>query len=211
MTIRVAIVEDQRLVRDLLAELLHHTGCDVVGAACSGLEALAMLSALPDIDVVVLDVGLPDMTGVAVARRLHASMPHTRILALSVHDSPDVVREMLDAGASGYVTKSAGPREVIAAIDQLVKDGIYLPPELTAKLRHSGGRRRFKPAPRLGRRERQILCLVAEGKRTPDIAAQLGISQATVEAHRRNIMEKLDLHTIAELTRYAVREGLSSL
>ena len=205
MGIRVAVAEDQRMIRELLVALLaRETGFELVAQAGTGQEAIrAVHGARPD--VLVLDIGLPDLDGVDVARAVRAAHPQIRIIALSVHSNEQFVRRMLKAGAEGYVVKSAALDELVQAIRAVSQGRIYLSP---AVVPHGS---RNTSVQHLGRRERQVVALIAEGKHSGEIAVRLGISLATVEVHRRNIMQKLDLHTIAQLTKYAVREGLSPL
>lgn len=177
----------------------------VVGEAGDGRAALA-LAARTDPDVVVLDVALPDMTGPEAARRLRAGGACARLLALSANGDGRCVREMLKAGADGYVTKRAAADELTRAIRALAAGQAFLSPEVARTV--VDGR---DPAAKLGARERTVLKLITEGAHSPAIAAELGIAVATVEVHRRNIMRKLDLHSVAALTRYAIREGLTSL
>jgi two-component system NarL family response regulator len=210
MAIRVAIAEDQRLVREALGALLaREPGITVVGEASTGREAIELVQAKRP-DVLVLDISLPKLDGIEVARTLLLRHPELKVLALSVHNDVDVVRRMLKAGAVGYVHKSAALSELVRAIRDVMQNNIYLSPRIT---RQALGERLGAAASRdlLSRRERQVLALIAEGKRSSEIAERLKISIATVEVHRRNIMRKLGLHTVAELTRYAVREGLTSL
>ena len=201
---RIAIAEDQRLIRELLAQVLaREADFEVVAQAASGKEAIALVrSAAPD--VLVLDVGLPDMSGVDVARALHGARSKLRIVTLSMHEEPYFVQQMIQAGADGYVVKSAALTELVQAIRSVHEGRMFLSPAITrhAVAKASG------PA-RLSERETQVLALIANGFQSAAIAAQLSISVGTVEAHRRNIMTKLDLHTVAELTKYAVREGLT--
>ncbi len=205
VSIRIALAEDQRLIRELLAGVLdREPGFEVVAQAGNGQEAITLAQATHP-DILVLDVSLPDMDGMEVARTLRRSEPDTSIVALSMHEEPYFVQQMLQAGAGGYVVKSGAVGELMQAI-RAVDDGrMYLSPAIT---RHAVGM--ASGGARLGVRERQVLALIANGHRSPAIAARLGISVGTVEAHRRNIMTKLGLHTIAELTKYAVREGLTS-
>ena len=208
MAIRLAIAEDQRMVRELLSALLvREPDLEVVGEAATGTEALALAAQLRP-DVLVLDIGLPDVDGIEVARTVKRSLPGVRLLALSVHGERRFVQQMLDAGADGYVVKAAALEELVQAIRVVAQGNVYLSPEITrAALRGDG----TDEEAALGARERQVLALLAEGKRSAEIAAGLHISPATVEVHRRNIMRKLGLHTIAELTKYAIRKGLTSL
>jgi two-component system NarL family response regulator len=201
--LRIVIAEDQRLIRELLAGALsREEGFEIAGQADNGRDAVALVqSSHPD--MLVLDVGLPDMDGVEVARALRKAYPELRILALSVHEEPQFVQRMLKAGADGYVVKSAATTELVDALRALRDGRSYLSPAL--RLSASGGATPLAP------REREILVLIADGKRSAQIAERLSISVGTVEAHRRNIMAKLGLHNVAELTKYALREGLTSL
>ena len=199
------------MVRELLAALLaREPDVAVVGEAANGREAIDMAQKLRP-DLLVLDVGLPEIDGIEVARRLRTSQPGLKLLALSIYGEERFVQAMLNAGANGYLLKTSAVTELVQAIRAVMQGKLYVPPDLArdAHADELGG-----PAGQsipIGRRERQVLALLAEGKRSHEIASQLGISIATVEAHRRNIMRKLGLHTVAELTRYAVRKGLTAL
>jgi len=204
MNTRIAIAEDQRLIRELLAQMLaREEGFEIVGQADTGREAIALVQSVRP-DMLVLDVGLPDMDGIEVARSIRRTHPDLRILALSVHEEPQFVQRMLKAGADGYVVKSAAATELMGALRSLKEGRTYLSPA-AARSPASGGAAPLAP------REREILVLIANGKRSAQIARELSISVGTVEAHRRNIMAKLGLHNVAELTKYAVREGLTTL
>lgn len=206
MTIRVGIVEDQRIVLELLAALLaREPDILVVGQAASGSKGLELVQRSRP-DVLLLDVSLPDMDGIDLARLARERQPELRIIALSVHDEPAFVQGMLQAGAQGYVHKSATVGHLREAIRAVMRGERYLSPVITVPRAGIGG-----PTGVLGKRELQVLALLAEGKRSAEIARRLGISPATVDVHRRNIMRKLDLHTVAELTRFALRHGLTPL
>jgi two-component system NarL family response regulator len=202
MAIGVAIAEDQRLVREALAALLaREQDMEMLGQAATGHEAVDLsLSVRPD--VLVLDISLPGMDGVAVARTLRGKLPSLKVLALSVHAEAHFVREMMKAGAAGYLVKGAALAELMHAIRVVAANGRYLSAELEP---HEGAAAASRA---LSAREREVLALLAGGRRSGEIAQALGISAGTVEAHRRNIMRKLDLHSVADLTRYAVREGI---
>lgn len=209
MSIRIELAEDQRLIRELLAGVLAlEADFKVVAEAGTGREAIALAQSTQP-DIVVLDISLPDIDGMEVTRILRAAQPKLAILALSIHQEPYFVQEMLRAGAVGYVVKSAAVRELVQAI-RLVNQGImYLSPAITRQALGAGMASSSGGA-RLSAREREVLILIANGRTSAEIAAELAISAGTVEAHRRNLMAKLGLHTIAELTKYAVREGLTS-
>jgi two-component system NarL family response regulator len=213
MTIRVVIAEDHRMVRELLAALLaREADVAVVGEAANGREAIELAQTLRP-DLLVLDVGLPEIDGIEVARRLRASLPALKLLALSIHSEERFVQAMLNAGANGYLLKTSAVTELVQAIRAVTQGKLYVSPDVArdAQADELGAAAPAGQSIPIGRRERQVLALLAEGKRSHEIAAQLGISIATVEAHRRNIMRKLGLHTVAELTRYAVRKGLTAL
>ncbi len=208
MTVRVLLADDHRLLREALRSVLsREAGIEVVGEAGDGAETFERCRALRP-DVVVLDIGLPDLSGIDAAARLRAMQPAPQVVALSAHADKRYVTGMLRAGAAAYVTKSAAGTDLVQAIRAAAQGRHYLCPEvsdaLVAEMRGQGG----EGAPRLGRREREVLRLIAGGARSAQIAAELDIAVATVEVHRRNIMRKLALRSVAELTRYAVREGI---
>ena len=196
------------MIRDLLvAALSREPDFQVVAQAETGKEAIAAAGAVEP-DVFIVDISLPDLDGLHVARELRKARPSLPILALSVHEEPYFVRQMLGAGADGYVVKSGAVDELVRAIRSVHEGRMYLSPRIARQalgVPVAGDSRALAP------RERQVLKLIADGKHSATIAARLSISEATVEAHRRNIMAKLDLHTVAELTKYAIREGLTSL
>jgi len=213
MTIRLAIAEDQRMVRELLAGLLaREWNVSVVGEASNGREAIEVAQKLRP-DLLVLDISLPELDGIEVARRLKKSQPELKLHALSIHAEKRFVQAMLRAGADGYLVKTSAVTELVEAIRVVAQGKIYLSPEVAREALGDDFALgpQAEPSTPIGRRERQVLALLAEGKRSHEIAARLNISIATVEAHRRNIMRKLGLHSVAELTKYAVRKGLTSL
>jgi len=208
MVVRVALVEDQRLVRQALGALLaREPGIEVVGEAANGRDAIALARAKRP-DVMLLDISLPEIDGIEVARTLRRQMPELKIIALSMHNEQRVVQEMLAAGAIGYVDKSSAYDELPRAVRAVMQGQIYLSPEVTrSALAPAAAARKVS----ISQREREVLALLAAGKRSRQIAEHLHVSTATIEVHRRNIMRKLGLRTVAELTRYAIREGLVSL
>jgi two-component system NarL family response regulator len=209
--IRIVIAEDQRLVRELMATLLaRESDMEVVGEASNGREALQVVHAASP-DIVLLDIGLPEIDGVEVARTLRKEQTLARLIVLSIHTERRFVQEMLQIGVEGYIVKSAAVKELVQAIRTVMQGRVYLSPEIAHEALERMEPVSLSRIARLGRRERQVLALLADGKRSTEIASQLSISVATVEVHRRNIMRKLDLHTVAELTKYAIREGLTSL
>lgn len=214
-TVRVVLADDHRMLRDALRLLLDaESDIEVVGEAGCGREALALVENLAP-QILVLDNGLPDMTGIDVARLLRAAHAPVKIVALSEHSGRHCVQEMLRAGALGYVTKTAAGKELMRAIRAVAQGQSFFSPEVARSLVGDygcacGAERHDPPPTCLGARERDVLKLVADGQHSPAIAARLGIAVSTVDVHRRNLMRKLDLHTVASLTKYAVREGLTS-
>jgi two-component system NarL family response regulator len=211
MSIRVLLVEDHRMVREALCGVLAQLpDIEVVGEAGDAHEALEQAAALAP-DVVVLDIRLPDLNGVEVAERLRDAGSRAKVVALSAFSDKRFVTAMLRSGASAYVTKSAAGTELVRAIRAVAENQGYFSPEIAATLvseMRAPGEGEAQP---LARREREVLRLIAEGQRSPGIAEKLHVSVATVEVHRRNIMRKLGLRTVAELTKHAIREGIVSL
>lgn len=213
MTIRIWLADDHRLVRETVrAALAAEPGITVVGESGT---AQATLSGIGDVgpDVLLLDIGLPDVSGIEVARQALKRWPSLRIVAVSAHGDAFYVQETLKAGVHGYVVKSAGIADMMAAIHAVAGGGSYLSPEVAhvmVRRLHTDADLGTASSVRLGNRESQVLRLLAEGKRAAEIAELLGISVATVDAHRRNIKQKLGIHSAVELTRYAIRAGLTS-
>ena len=167
-------------------------------------------------DVVVMDISMPHVNGIEATRALLARFPAIRVVALSAFNYKKFVMEMMEAGATAYVVKSAAGEQLVSAIKSAAQGKTYLCPETASILleasqrsgNNAGGTRDNK---RLGRRETEVLRLLAEGKTSPQIAEKMHIAPSTVDVHRRNIMNKLELHTVAELTKYAIRLGLTSM
>lgn len=212
--IRVLLVEDHTIVRQGVRKLLEaEEGIEIVGEAGDGRAAVAAVDDAPP-DVVVMDSALPDMNGVEATNQILRAHPTVRVLALSMHADRRYVQNMRAAGARGYVLKGASSDELTRAVETVARGGLYTSPEVTEHFvapPPERGRSAAGAFAQLGAREREVLQLLAEGSTSPQIAAQLSISTRTVEAHRRNIMRKLDVHSVAGLTKYAVREGLTEL
>lgn len=210
--IRIVVADDHRLIRDGLCALIRsEPDMDVVGEAADGRE-LAAIVAKKRPDVVLMDVAMPQLNGVEATRQIVELGSAARIIAVSMHNDRQVVQGILDAGAVGYVLKDSAFDELAHAVRMVHQGGSYLNPSVA---RHVDGpaaksRKRNDGSP-LSLREREVLQLVAEGNSTRLIAAQLHIGIKTVETHRRQIMNKLDIFSVAELTKYAVRNGMSSL
>ncbi len=212
MTTRILLVEDHRLVREAVRDALsREADFEVIGEVGSSQDAIRSAQTLNP-DVIVLDIGLPDFSGIELTYRLRQAGCTAGIVALSAYAEKHFVTEMLRAGAAAYVSKNAAGTELFQAIRAVERGQNYVSPDVTGNL-FSQLRDQDPDSEnrKLGRREREVLRLIAQGRRSPEIADQLHISIGTVEAHRRNIMRKLDLHSVAELTKYALREGIASL
>jgi two-component system NarL family response regulator len=206
------LVEDHTMVREALRVILEQdSSMKVVGEVGDGEAALQMAAELAP-GVVVMDVALPGQSGIETTRRLLARHPEIKVLALSTYLDRRIIQQMLDVGASGYIAKSAAGAELRQGIRNVVAGRSYLCTEVAALIadglrEHHGAAGQPEPNV-LSRREVQVATLLAEGKSAPDIAAELHIAPSTVDVHRRNLMRKLDLHNVVELTRYAIRTGL---
>ncbi|MDR7418745.1 MAG: response regulator transcription factor [Armatimonadota bacterium] len=211
--IRVLVVDDHALVREGIKSLLQSIGqITVIGEAEDGLDAIEKARKLRP-DVVLMDIGMPRMTGVEATRHIRAEMPSVQVVALTIHESEEYLFQMLRAGAAGYVLKKAHPSEMLAAIEAAMRQETYLTPSMTKGLvtdylRRVGEGEEETTYRELTDREREVLKLIAEGYTNPEIAKLLHVSVKTVQAHRGHIMEKLDLHRPAALVRYAIRKGL---
>jgi DNA-binding NarL/FixJ family response regulator len=186
----------------------------VVGEGTNGHDAVRLArNASPD--VMVIDVAMPEINGVGAARRLRADFPNLKILALSMHSDKHFVTGMLEAGAAGYMLKDCAFSELATAIRTLVGGGIYISPRIAGDVLHEFAQR-VRPMRKAARveltdREKEILQLIAEGHSTKMISDTLHVSVKTVETHRQHIMQKIGAHNIASLTKYAIREGLTTL
>jgi two-component system NarL family response regulator len=212
MMTRVLLADDHQMFRHALQTMLEkEPNIHVVGQAGDGQELLK-IAASTAVDVVCMDIGMPKMNGIEATRRLLAINPAIKVIGLSAYIDRDFVLDMLKAGASGYVTKVETGDELLRAIRSVRLNRTYLCPEIASALtgaligENDGG----PAAPRIGPRERQVLQLVAEGNTSAEIAKRLHVALSTVEVHRRNIMRKLDLHNVAELTKYAIRNGITT-
>ncbi len=210
--LRVLIVEDHGLVRAGLRAILDgRNGVSVVGEASDGAAALELVDALRP-DVVLLDITLPGLGGLQVLRRLTAREPAPRVLMLSVHDGEEYVRQSLRLGAAGYLLKDADPDELDLALRAVARGRIYLSPSVSTSVVADllAGRTGSDQGPlaRLTPRQVEIIQLIAEGRTNQEIAHALGIGVKTVETHRAALMERLDIHDVPGLVRFAVRVGL---
>jgi two-component system NarL family response regulator len=211
---RIVLADDHPLIREAIRSLLTETAeFALVGEAADGKECLARVRELRP-EIVLVDIAMPKMSGEHVTADLRRLFPDLKIIALSGYTDRQFVRAMVKAGANAYVVKSASGRELIHALRAVAGGNSYLSPEITTAVMSEWDRSpsagRGSPEA-LGKRETEVLQLVAEGHRTAKIAKKMGITAATVESHRRNIMRKLKLHSVADLTRFALRHGLARL
>ncbi|MCK9388595.1 MAG: response regulator transcription factor [Sulfuritalea sp.] len=212
MKTRVLLADDHQMFRHALRTMLEQeSSIQVVGEAGDGQELLKIAGGTP-VDVVCMDIGMPRMNGIEATRRLLGINPAIKVIGVSAFADRDYVLDMLKAGASGYVTKSETGDELLRAIRAVRLNRTYLCPEIAATVAGAliDGSDGKSAAPRIGARERQVLQLVAEGNTSAEIAQRLHVAFSTVEVHRRNIMRKLDLHNVAELTKYAIRNGITT-
>lgn len=215
MSIRVLLVDDHKIMREGLNALLDRaTDIEVVAQAANGIEAIQKATEFTP-DVIVMDLSMPKMGGIEATRRIVATSPDIKILALSMSIDRSCVLESLKAGAKGYLIKDCAGEELIGAIRSLASGGSYLCSKITELVINDYAQRAVdEPSQHhseLSKREQEVLQHIAEGKNTKEIAFTFDVSIKTIEVHRTNIMKKLDLHSIAELTKYALREGLTSL
>lgn len=210
---RVFIVEDHRLFREGLKSMLNkREDVELVGEAEDGLEAVSRIRKVKP-ELVLLDLSMPKMGGISVMKEVKRELPETRILALTIHEADQYVLEAFEAGADGYCIKDASRKELMLAIDSLLKGKTYISPGISDKVMEGyiSGRKKLKESSRwdtVTQREREVLKLLAEGYTNKDIAGFLNISVKTVEKHRANLIDKLDLHNIAQLTAFAIENGL---
>jgi two-component system response regulator NreC len=213
MKIRLLLVDDHAVVRSGLRMLLmSEEDMEIVGEAGNAAEALEAVRLLRP-DVVLMDIGLPDMSGIDATREIRKLHPDVAVVALTIHEDEEYFFKMLDAGARGYVPKRAAPEELITAIRAAAVDEVYIYPSLAKLLvrdylSQDHSVEQSKALDNLTDREQEVLTFLAEGKSNDEIAEALVISPKTVARHRENIMHKLNLHSRAELVRYAIRKGI---
>lgn len=212
MATRLLLVDDHAVVRSGLRMLLENErDVEIIGEAATASEALEAARRLKP-NVILMDIGLPDMSGIDATREIKKNLPDVSIVALTIHEDEEYFFKMLEAGASGYVPKRAAPEELLTAIRAAATGQVYLYPSLAKLLVRdylSGGRPDDdQTASELTNREQEVLTYLAEGASNEAIAAALVISPKTVARHRENIMRKLNLHSRSELVRYAIRKGI---
>lgn len=215
MALRIFVADDHEVVRRGLVALLQaQADWEVCGEAGEGREAVEKSQKLKP-DVVILDIGMPSLNGLEATRQILKTNPQTRVLILTLHDSDQVVREVLNAGARGFLLKSDAARDLVAAVEALRREKTYFTSKVAAMVLEGYLKNGTGAAPvsaptrsRLTPREREIVQLLAEGKSTKEVAVALGLSVKTAETHRSNIMRKLELHSVSDLVLYAVRNNI---
>jgi len=211
---RILVADDHEVVRKgLVALLQQQSNWEVCGEAADGREAVEKTRELKP-DVVILDIGMPSLNGLEATRQILKLDPQAKVLILTLHDSDQVVRDVLNAGARGFLLKSDAARDLVAAVEALRRDKTYFTSKVAAMVLEGYLKGGAGPAPatigrnRLTPREREIVQLLAEGKSTKEVAVVLGLSVKTAETHRSNIMRKLQLHSVSDLVLYAVRNNI---
>ena len=215
MNVQILLADDHKLMREGLSALLtQQSDIRVVAQAGTGREAVQLSDRFSP-DVVVMDVSMPDLNGIDATRQIIARHPGTKVIALSMHSDRQFVAEMFRAGASGYLLKDSAFEQLASAIRAVANEKTFIAPagsgfDVEDYSVHQAQEESLVK-PRLTDREREVLQLLAEGKGTKEIAADLFLSAKTVETHRQHLMDKLEMYSVAELTKYAIREGLTTL
>ena len=215
MSTRILLIDDHKIMRAGLRALIEkEKGLEVVAEAEDGRRAVELARDLSP-DVIIMDISMNKLNGIDATRQITAACPDVKVLALSMHSDEHFVAGMLAAGASGYLLKDCAVEELSLAIRTAVGGNTYLSPPISKMVMKEYVSRLTKgassPSAVLTTKEREILQLLAEGKTSKEIASSLNLSARTVEAHRREMMDKLDIHSVAELTKYAVRKGITDL
>lgn len=213
--LRILVADDHDLMRRGLKALLEsRPGWSVCGEAQTGREAVAKAEELKP-DIVIVDITMPELNGVEAARRILKESPNTEVLVLSVHYSDQLIRDILDAGVRGYIVKSDSDRDLLVAVEALANHKPFFTPRATELILSNFNNKGASPSEmtewigdRLTSREREIVQLLSEGKSSKEVASVLSISVKTAETHRANIMRKLEIHSVSELVRYAVRNQI---
>ncbi|MGB7949740.1 MAG: response regulator transcription factor [Candidatus Binatia bacterium] len=213
---KALIVDDHKIMREGLRSLLEKSGrFECVGEADDGLQAVKMARELKP-DIVIMDIAMPNLNGIEATRQIKAEIPEIEVIVLSMHATRTYVLQVLQAGASAYLLKDSAFEELSTALLAISRGGMYLSPAITktaalANLKVGSYGAGGAQTENLTKRELQVLQLIAEGRSTKDIASRLSLSVKTVETHRKQIMDKLEIRSIAGLTKYCIREGLTTL
>jgi two-component system nitrate/nitrite response regulator NarL len=211
--IRVLLVDDHPLVRAGIRSCLEeHDGIEMAGEASNGREAVEMATDLRP-DIILMDISMPEMNGLQATQEIRSILPDAKVIILTMHDNKDYVLSFIEHGARGYLLKDSQPDEIIRAVKTVHSDGTYFSQTHSQLVIEEFVRKASAPPPQpqpsLSEREKEILSFIAEGLSNKEIAAKAFISIRTVETHRENIMRKLDIHSVAGLTKYAIANGLT--
>ena len=212
--IRILLADDHKIVRSGLRELIRkHPRLEIVAEAEDGGKAVQLSQKLSP-DIVIMDISMPGLNGIDATRRILNQSSETKVIILSIHSNQRFVEQVFEAGATGYLLKDCSFEDILAAVTAVHKGETYLHPKIATIVRDDYLQlllqKSSSSSSKLSPREREVLQLIAEGKNTKEIAFSFNLSGKTIEAHRKRIMEKLDIHSIAELTKYAIREGLTT-
>jgi DNA-binding NarL/FixJ family response regulator len=215
MSIKILLAEDHHIIRQGLKALLEaQADFEIVAEADDGRSAVKLARKYTP-DIIIMDVSMPELNGIDATRQIVQEIQDAKVIALSMHSDKRFINGMLEAGVSGYLLKNCVASELISAIRSVMKGQKYLSPQILGTVvegyRVHLSRDKVQPDTPLSSREREIVQLVAEGKDSRQIAESLHISSKTVESHRRRIMDKLEIHSVAELTKFAIRQGLTSV
>ena len=215
MPLQILITDDHRLIREGLRSLLESEGFEVKGEAEDGRSAVRLANKLKP-DAVIIDISMPVLNGIEATRQIRQESPGVKVVVLSMRSDSQAVLAAFAAGASGYLLKDAAFEEIVAALNVVVKGQVYLSPSIAHvvvrnSIDHWLPGSAMRSHRKISSRETEILQLVAEGRSCKEIASALYVSVKTIETHRKQIMDKLNLQSIAELTKYAIREGVTSL
>jgi DNA-binding NarL/FixJ family response regulator len=207
MSVTVLLADDHPVVREGVRRLLEREGFEILGEASDGLEVIGLVQKVHP-DVVVLDLAMPTLNGIGAVREIAKVAPRTKVILLTMYTDEHHILEALRAGVKGCVSKTQAPEHLLQAIREVCAGGVYLSPSVSGVVVQGYLAKTESSADPLTNRERQVLQLIAEGKTTKEIAVILGVTVKTAESHRSALMDKLDIHSTAELVRYAIRRGL---
>ena len=215
MKIKILLVDDHKILRDGICSIVKgYPDMEVIGEAADGKTALRQVEKLSP-DVVIMDISMPDLNGIEATRRIIANHPNIKVIALSMHHDKQFVSEIFKAGASGYLLKDCAFDELEHAVNIVMDGKTYINPQIASlvieSLVNQPQATSQKAFSLLTDREREVLQLIAEGQSTKEIASKLKVSAKTIESHRRQVMGKLNIRNVAKRTKYAIREGLTSI
>lgn len=209
--IKIILIDDHKLLRDGLKNIIEQkSNMLVIGEASDGREAIKLASKLTP-DVIVMDVAMPGLNGIEAAKQIHKNHPDIKIIGLSMHSGKQFIQGMFKAGAFGYLLKDGDSDELITAISTVIKNKKYLSKDINQQFLTLLNNGKAIEKPILSSREKEVLQLIAEGKSSKEIGEILYLSSKTIDVHRNNIMKKIELYTIPELTKYAIQKGLTTL